>query len=689
MREDTTKLSDDPFLAPYQECIRQRKERLELMEKRLCNGLNSISEFACAHEFYGLHKTKNGWVFRELAPNASAMWLVGDFSNWKRKKQFRLSRINDDGVWELQMAESALCHGQNYHLELEWPGGSGQRIPAYARRVVQDPRTNIFSAQVWDPENAYVWKNGSFRTPDRNPLIYEAHVGMAQEEPGIGTYLQFARGILPRIADAGYNTLQLMAVMEHPYYGSFGYQVSSFFACSSRFGTPEELKELIDTAHGMGIAVIMDLVHSHSVRNENDGIANFDGTRHLYFHSDPRGHHPVWDSSCFDYGRIPALHFLLSNCRYWLDEFYFDGFRFDGVTSMLYLHHGLGVDFVNYSQYFDANVDLDAYIYLALANRVIHQVRPDAITIAEDVSGMPGLGTCTESGGAGFDFRLAMGVTETWGKLVRDVRDEDWSMSGLLYELTNRRTDEQTISYVESHDQALVGGKTLLFEMTGPAIYDSMHRTTGNLCVQRAVALHKLARLATIASSGNGYLNFMGNEFGHPEWIDFPREGNEFSYMHARRQWSLRDNRDLFFSALGDFDRAMVSIFSENKHLLDKPPVSLLCDDERKIIVLWRSEHVFMFNFHPENSYEGLSVICPPGAYDIELSTDNEEFGGHGRILCPQTFHTAYELKGSESVPVLRVYMPSRTAIVLRRQRTAQTPKGQRRGSPGNARKHS
>ena len=562
----------DPFLAPYAGAIAARAKNVGARMKALCPKGGTIADFACAHEYYGLHLRNGRWIFREWAPNATSIELVGDFNSWRADGSFALARVTGDpaGAWEGEWPEKAIRHGQRYHLIVRWieegSAREGERIPAYARRVVQDPNTDLYEAQVWQPAEPYRWRHHVRRRASAAaPFIYEAHVGMAQEKGGVGTYAEFRENVLPRVVRAGYNTLQLMAVMEHPYYGSFGYHVGSFFAASSRFGTPEELKALVDAAHAAGLAVIMDLVHSHAVKNERDGLSRFDGTYYQYFHDGPRGWHDAWDSRCFDYGKTEVLHFLLSNCRYWLDEFHFDGFRFDGVTSMLYRHHGLGVAFGNYAQYFDDSVDDDAFAYLALANKLIHAVHPGAITIAEDVSGMPGLAAPIAKGGAGFDFRLAMGVPDYWFRLA-DIRDDDWSMGGLWHALTDRRAEERTVSYVESHDQALVGGKTFFFQMMGTAIYDSMHRGVRNLVTDRAVALHKLARLATAATAGGGYLNFMGNEFGHPEWIDFPREGNGYSYDHARRLWHLRDDPGLLYKCLGDFDEAMLDLLTQIEH---------------------------------------------------------------------------------------------------------------------------
>ena len=660
------RLLDDPYLAPYAEIIRRRAGKAAQRAAALASVPGSLAEFACAHEYYGLHRAEDGWVFREWAPQATSMWLVGDFSDWQVSDTFRLNRLPGRDVWELRLPADRLRHGQCYRLEMAWEGGRGERIPAYARRVVQDPGTLLFAAQVWDPP-PYVWRVPSFTVPKRVPLIYETHIGMAQDKLGVGSFDDFREKVLPRFVRAGYNTIQIMAVMEHPYYGSFGYHVSSFFACSSRFGTPEAFKALVDAAHEAGVAVIMDIVHSHAVKNEREGLSRFDGSPYQYFHDGLRGWHEAWDSRCFDYGKTDVLHFLLSNCRYWLDEFHVDGYRFDGITSMLYLHHGLGVDFMDYGQYFDATVDEDAWIYCALANRVIHEVRPDAVTIAEDVSGMPGIAAPLADNGAGFDYRMAMGVPECWFRLVRDVRDEDWSIGYLWHELTNRRADEQTVNYVESHDQALVGGKTLFFQLVDAAIYDAMSRAAANLKAERGVALHKLARLATLATAGHGYLNFMGNEFGHPEWIDFPREGNGFSYHYARRQWALRDNPDLYYWCLGEFDEAMIRLVSDCHALEGTVPRRLFVSDTDKLLVFERGALVFLFNFHSEASVTDYPVLVPPGAYRLVMDSDEPRFGGQGRIQPGQTFELLTEMRGNELCTVIKVYLPCRTAMVLER----------------------
>ena len=670
----------DSLLEPYREAIAGRARYARTLAKRLAGG-QRLADWASAHEYYGLHRVKGGWVFREWAPNATGLWLVGDFSDWKVSSQFRLKRKPGTGDWEGLFPVRALRHGQFYRLEVAWDGGRGERIPAYARRVVQDPATDLFAAQVWCP-TPYAWKYKAPRAvatrsaiapcqlPTTNyqlPIIYEAHVGMASEEGKVATYAEFRDKMLPRIKAAGYNTVQLMAVMEHPYYGSFGYHVSSFFAASSRFGTPEDLKSLIDTAHGMGLRVIMDLVHSHAVRNERDGLSLFDGTDCQYFHTGPRGWHSAWDSRCFDYGKVEVLHFLLSNCRFWLDEYRFDGFRFDGITSMLYTHHGLGTAFTDYSMYFDGSVDGDALAYLTLANQVIHEVNPRAITIAEDVSGMPGCASPVKVGGIGFDYRMAMGEPDYWFHLAEKVPDEDWSMHGLYYVLTDRRKEEKVVSYVESHDQALVGGKTFFFQLVDQAVYFGMRQDQENLAIARGVALHKMARLATFALNGGAYLNFMGNEFGHPEWIDFPRAENGWSYHHARRQWSLRDDPTLRFKALGDWDAAMLNGLAGTP-CVAAPPIPLVRNDADHVLAFYRGGFVFVFNFDPSRSYSDYGVLVPPGGtYRLLFDSDETRFGGQGRIAAGQEFWLTNVEQGDEIVQQIRLYLPARTALVLQR----------------------
>ena len=658
----------DGWLKPYETAIQGRHDHaLWKLSQLTAKGRKTLSEFASGHDYFGLHKVDGGWVFREWAPNATALFLIGDFNGWQEEERYQARRIPGTDNWELKLDEDALRHGQLYKMRVHWNGGEGERIPAWARRVVQDEQTKIFSAQIWNPE-PYMWKKHRFRPHVSPLLIYECHIGMAQDAEKVGTYDEFRENVLPRIVADGYNCIQIMAIQEHPYYGSFGYHVSSFFAPSSRFGTPEELKKLIDEAHQQGIAVIMDIVHSHAVKNELEGLGNLCGDPNQYFYPGERHEHPAWDSLCFDYGKDQVIHFLLSNCKYWLEEYHFDGFRFDGVTSMIYYSHGLGEAFGGYGDYFNGHQDDNAICYLTLANKLIHEVNPHAITIAEEVSGMPGLAAKFEDGGYGFDYRMAMNIPDYWIKTIKEQRDEDWKPSSILWEVTNRRADEKTVSYCESHDQALVGDKTIVFRLIDADMYWHFRKGDQNDTVNRGIALHKMIRLVTASTINGGYLNFMGNEFGHPEWIDFPREGNGWSYKYARRQWNLVDNNNLCYHYLGDFDRQMLSVIKSQQNFNQTKVVEIWHNDGDQVLAYMRGELIFVFNFSPTRSYTDYGFLVPSGAYQTVLNTDNPAFGGNGLADDTMTHFTNHDsLYEKDHKEWLRLYIPARTAVVLRR----------------------
>ena len=662
-------IKNDPWLAPYTAAIEGRHNDAIAKEADLTSDAGSLSEFANAHQYFGLHRLHDGsWVFREYAPNAGDITLIGDFSDWKPEREYALRPIGG-GVWEGRFPAGAISHGQHYKMLVGWKGGRGERIPAYATRVVQAENSPIFSAQVWAPEKPYKWRKKNFRPKVDPLLIYECHIGMAQEKEGIGTYEEFRLNVLPQIQADGYNCIQIMAIQEHPYYGSFGYHVSSFFAASSKFGTPEDLKALIDDAHCRGIAVIMDIVHSHAVKNEIEGLGRLDGSPDLYFHSGPRREHPAWDSLCFDYGKNQVLHFLLSNCKFWLEEYHFDGFRFDGVTSMLYYSHGLGQNFGSYDDYYNGSQDVDAITYLTLANKLIHEIKPAAITIAEEMSGMPGLAVPFKHGGIGFDYRMAMGIPDYWIKTLKEKKDEDWKPTSIFWELTNRRADEKTISYVESHDQALVGDKTVIFRLIDAAMYWHMSREDQDPVVARGMALHKMIRLVTLATINGGYLNFMGNEWGHPEWIDFPREGNGWSYKYARRQWDLVRADYLKYQFLQAFDNAIIKTVGSVKGFQKQPVIKLWDKDDDQVLAFMRGDLTFVFNFSPTEAYTDYGILAPQGEYKGICNSDDPLFGGYGNISDSVSHLTQPDPLYAESgLGWLKLYLPPRTAMILTRK---------------------
>ena len=663
----------DEWLQPVADKIADRHERYLKRMAAIEAQAGSIVDYANGYRYYGWQwdDTLSGWWFREWLPEAYDVFIFGDFNSWQRT-QLRLEK-DRNGVWSIFLLEAMyghlLQHGSLYKLHVHGANGWHDRIPAYATRVVQDEVTKNYTAQFWNPEKPYKWHDKKFDASKLGDLlIYEAHVGMAQEEAKVGTYNEFTKNILPRIKEAGYNAVQLMAIAEHPYYGSFGYHVANFFAPSSRFGTPEELKKLIDTAHKMGIAVIMDLVHAHYVKNMNEGILDLDGSGHHYSKAGEAGYQQYWDSMIFDYGKGGVEHFLLSNVKYWLDEFHFDGFRFDGVTSMLYYHRGY-IDFDSREKFFDEGVDLDAVTYLTLANRLVHDFRPKATTIAEDVSGMPGMCCKIEDGGVGFDYRLGMAIPDFWIKMLKDTPDEEWNIWEMWSILTNRLPSVKTVAYAESHDQALVGDKTIAFRLLDKLMYDSMDRKTENLVVDRGMALHKMIRLITITCGGEAYLNFMGNEFGHPEWIDFPREGNGWSCQHARRIWSIRDNEELRYGLLAEFDKAMIELVKENRILSDGYPYNLMMDEQNKTMVYSHRDLIFVLNWHSTASIPDYEIpLHEAGKYELLLSSDEERFGGHARHQEGQEYFS-FNVEGEDGTlyPRLKIYNTSRTALVLRK----------------------
>lgn len=663
-------MADDVWLEPYQHAIEKRishyKEALDTINK----SSDGLINFSNAHHFFGFNydSDRQGWYYREWAPEAYALMLIGDFNGWDRKSHPLEKKA--DGVWEIFLPDQEyahkLIHESLVKVHVHARNGERDRIPVYIRRVVQNNETYDFAGQFWHPSKAYAWGKSrhNLKTIKKAPLIYEAHVGIALEQEGVSTYKEFTAQVLPRIKKAGYNAIQLMAIQEHPYYGSFGYHVSNFFAPSSRFGTPEDLKALIDEAHQQGMAVIMDIVHSHAVKNIAEGLNYFDGTQYQYFHDGNKGYHPDWDSMLFDYSKKEVKRFLLSNIKYWMEEFRFDGFRFDGVTSMLYEHHG-NIAFDHYDKYFYDGVDPDAIVYLQLATTLMKEINPNAIAIAEDMSGMPGLCRLPLEGGIGFDFRLGMGIPDFWIRYLKEKKDEDWDIHEMWNMMVNRRYKEKTIAYAESHDQAIVGDKTIAFRLMDKEMYFHMRKDDPNPIIDRGMALHKMIRLFSISLGGEGYMNFIGNEFGHPEWVDFPREGNGWSYKYAKRQWSLADNPELRYEYIENFDRAMVALVKKYKVMEAKDTHQLNMDSTNKVIIFKRAGLIFIFNFHPQNAiFDYKFQPGEEGNYKIILSSDDQVFGGFDRIDTKIDYST-FEITGKT---VLSLYLTNRTALVLKKK---------------------
>ncbi|EKJ75014.1 hypothetical protein FPSE_04834 [Fusarium pseudograminearum CS3096] len=663
----------DPWLEPFSGALKRRYSKTQDWIKTINDAEGGLEKFSRGAEKFGFNvDANNNIVYREWAPNATAAYLIGDFNGWNRGAH--PMKKNDFGVFEItlpaQNGQTAIPHNTKLKISLDLPSGEHvDRLPAWIKYVTQDLSVSpAYDARFWNPpaSETYKFKNSRPKKPT-SARVYEAHVGISSPEQKVASYKEFTKNMLPRIKALGYNVIQLMAVMEHAYYASFGYQINNFFAASSRYGTPEELKELIDTAHGMGITMLLDVVHSHASKNVLDGINEFDGTDHQYFHGGGKGRHDQWDSRLFNYGHHEVMRFLLSNLRFWMDEYQFDGFRFDGVTSMLYVHHGMGTGFSGgYHEYFGSDVDEEAVVYMMLANEMLHQLYPEVITIAEDVSGMPALCVPLSLGGIGFDYRLAMAIPDMWIKILKEVKDDEWDIANICHTLTNRRHGEKTIAYAESHDQALVGDKTLMMHLCDAEMYTHMSTLSPlTAVIDRGMALHKMIRLVTHGLGGEGYLNFEGNEFGHPEWLDFPREGNNNSFWYARRQLNLTDDPLLRYKFLDNFDRMMNQTEAKYGWLSAPQAYISLKHEGDKVIVFERAGLVFIFNFHPTNSFSDYRIgIEVPGTYRVVLNSDRGDVGGHNRIDENTRFFTT-PMEWNNRKNWTHVYIPARTAIIL------------------------
>jgi len=665
-------LERDGYLRDHEKEIRRRYGNFEDFLVQMKKTEGGLDKFSQAYKQFGAQVEKDGTIsWLEWAPAAHSLHLYGEFNNWDRTSH-PFEKL-EFGRWKLVLPPSKDGSPMIKHLQRVKILVNGEdRISPWASYVVQPPKERqheegvTFCQHFWNPAARY--KMAHPRPPRPTSIrVYECHVGISSPEGKINTYNDFTENVLPRIAALGYNTIQLMAIMEHAYYGSFGYQVTSFFAPSSRYGSPEDLRRLIDEAHRLRLTVLLDVVHSHASMNVSDGLNMWDGSDAGYFHSGSRGNHDLWGSRLFNYTNWETLRFLLSNLRLWIDEFGFDGFRFDGVTSMLYHSRGIGTAFSgDYNEYFGLNTDTEAVVYLMLANQLVHSVLPGSITIAEDVSGMPALCRPITEGGTGFDYRLAMAVPDMWIKILKEQQDEDWDIGNIVHTLTNRRYLEACIGYCESHDQALVGDKTIAFWLMDKDMYTGMGLSVpANDVVNRGIALHKMIRLLTHGLSGEGYLNFIGNEFGHPEWLDFPRVGNNESFHYARRQFNLSDDPNLRYKFLNDFDAAMNKLEDKYGWLAADPAYVSTKHQDDKTIVFERAGVVFCFNFHVSKSFSDYKIgVEVPGKYRIVLDTDDKEFGGQGRrdpTVEAHTFPEGYNGRRCH----LCVYLPARTAMVL------------------------
>ncbi len=664
----------DAELSPYVDALLQRRDRFAAEIARIREQYGSLQNYADLHLTLGMHTitTDDGRRYRRLRewmPAATALWLATDRLKFQRWAKYAFRRVTPEGLWELDVPEEELPHGAYMELRV-LPDAAGasdgrpqRRVPAFARWVEQDAQVpEQWCARVWDPATPYTFRHDDHPRNLEFPRIYEAHVGIAQPYVGrtqhsVGSYAAFARDILPRIRDAGYTVVQLMGIPEHPLYKSFGYQVSNYFAPSSRFGLPDDFKALVDEAHRLGLAILLDITHSHAAPNTEQGIARYDASAYFFADKDNQ-----WGTLSFDYGKEMTRRFLLSNCRWWMEEFHVDGFRFDAVGNMIYRDHGFGDDFSHVGRCFytadgSNRVDEDGVLYLELANTLIHELKPQSLTVAEEFSGMPGMTSPTRDAGLGFDYRFAMGIPDFWGKFIKEGRP----IGTLWHEMTNHRRYERTISYVACHDQCINGKDAMIWRLIGDEMHTHMSRFTDSWNTSRGLALYKLMRLATLTTAAHGYLNFMGDEFGHPEWID--------GEAYAHRQWHLTERDDLKYADLAAFDRdCLLHIVRRHPEQFREQVRLRHLDEEDRILAFERGRLFCAFNFHELRSRPSLEVWTTPGKYVETLSTDEDRYAGHSNLTVtePPVEHFSDPASGATEQRIT-LYLPPLTALVLLR----------------------
>ncbi|KAI8557559.1 hypothetical protein RHMOL_Rhmol04G0020000 [Rhododendron molle] len=518
----------------------------------------------------------------------------------------------------------AIPHGSKYRVYFNTSDGPLERVPAWAPYVVPDADGNQAFAVHWEPppEYTYKWKHKHPEVP-KSLRIYECHVGISGLEPKIASFNDFTEKVLPYVKEAGYNVIQLIGLVEHKDYFTIGYRVTNLYAVSSRYGTPDDFKRLVDEAHGLGLLVFLDIVHSYSAADEMVGLSLFDGSNDCFFHTGKRGHHKFWGTRMFKYGDVDVLHFLLSNLNWWVVEYHIDGLQFHSLASMIYTHNGFASLSGDMEEYCNQYVDKDALMYLILANEILHALHPKIITIAEDATLYPGLCEPTSQGGLGFDYFVNLSASEMWSSLLGNVPDCDWNMSKIVSTLIgNKHSADKMLLYAENHNQSISGGCSFGEILLGEP---REHASDRKASILRGSSLHKMIRLISFTIGGHAYLNFMGNEFGHPK-----------DMMNV-------DEKERILS------RGLPNIHHVN--------------DTTMVISYLRGPLLFIFNFHPTTSYERYSVgVEEAGEYQVILNSDEKRYGGQALIEQDQYIRKTVSKRMDGLRNCLEVPLPNRSA---------------------------
>ncbi|MGE0448840.1 MAG: 1,4-alpha-glucan branching protein GlgB [Vicinamibacterales bacterium] len=573
-----------------------------------------------AYEKLGAHRLRVGAAvgvhFAVWAPNAQRVSVVGDFNGWDgRIHPMRVSI--DSGIWEIFVPD--LPDGERYKFEIRTHGGELlKKSDPFAVAFEHPPQT----ASVVRDISGYQWNDGDWMASradrggwmNRPMSIYEVHLGswarVPEEEKRPLTYRELAHRLVPYVREMGFTHIELLPIMEHPFAGSWGYQVIGFFAPTSRHGSPEDFKYFIDACHRAGIGVILDWVPGHFPKDAH-GLARFDGTA-LYEHADPRqGEHQDWGTLIFNYGRNEVRNFLLSNALFWLEEYHVDGLRVDAVASMLYLDYSRRPGEWIPNRY-GGRENLDAIDFLRRLNALTHGEHPGTMTAAEESTAFPGVSRPAHLGGLGFTYKWNMGWMHDMLEYVQtDAIYRRWSHTLVTFSMLYNYTENFILPL--SHDEVVHGKRALLDKMPGDA-------------------WQKYASLRTLYGFMLGHpgkkLLFMGGEFG--QW----REWNHDESL----DWHLLDDPShaglrLYVQALNRLLQTEASLYEA-----DFEPGGFRwidCNDNENSVVAFlrtaREAHDFVVvvvNFTPVARHEYRVGVPAPGYYAELLNSDSSLFGG-------------------------------------------------------------
>ena len=572
------------------------------------------------YERLGAHPAQNGGrdgvYFAVWAPNAEHVSVVGDFNDWQQGRD-PMTRRGDSGLWEAFIVGVNKGCNYKYAVHSRFAMYNAQKADPFAFTAEVPPKT---ASVVWHDE--YAWQDAEWleARAKRDALgapmtIYEVHLGSWRRSPddpdGLLSYRDLAPMLVAHVKALGFTHVELMPVTEHPFYGSWGYQTTGYFAPTSRYGTPEDFKYLVDQLHQAGVGVILDWVPSHFPTDEH-GLQYFDGT-HLYEHADPRqGHHPDWKSSIFNYGRNEVRSFLLSSAFYWLERFHIDGLRVDAVASMLYLDYSREAGEWIPNRY-GGRENLEAMDFLRTLNREVFAHFPGVQTIAEESTAWPMVSRPLELGGLGFGFKWDMGwMHDSLLYMHKDPVHRQFHQDMLTFRALYAHTENFVLPL--SHDEVVHGKGSLLDKMPGDPwqkranlrlLYGYMYALPGKKLI------------------------FMGAEFG--QW-------REWRHDHSLDWHLLADPAHAgIMRCLADLNRVCRELPA--LHELDTRPEGFRwvdCNDSlHSVLTLMRLDRdgravVAVFNFTPVVREAYRIGVPAAGLWREVMNTDAVEYAGSG-----------------------------------------------------------